>query len=261
VPTGCAIRASSNPTADPSIHLARWLVGLSGRERPEGEKDRAAPGNSLIEAHPIMSNPAPEVWPLLERLQGGDPTALAALFDFYRPRLRQMVRLRMGPATAARFDPSDVLQEAFLDATRQVDGYLKLQQVPVYVWLRGLTWERLLKLRRQHLGAGCRSALRELTLPDDSQAGLADRLLDPGASPGHTLLRQELCQRVRDALTRLDPDDAEVILMRHFEGLSNREVALTLGLSDAGASLRYGRALLRLKALLTADPLTGGSSP
>jgi RNA polymerase sigma-70 factor (ECF subfamily) len=198
---------------------------------------------------------------LVERLRGGDPTALADLFDFYRPRLRQMVRLRMGPATAARFDPSDVLQEAFLDAARQIDGYLKQQQVPVYIWLRSLTWERLIKLLHRHLGAGCRSALREMTLPDDSEAALAERLFDPAASPGHELLRQELRQRVRRALAALKPDDAEVILMRHFEGMSNREVALALGLSDAGASVRHGRALLRLKALLDADPLTRGDSP
>src|SRR5262245_45440391 len=100
-----------------------------------------------------MTDDPTEVQPLLDRLQGGSPEALAALFDHFRPRLRQMVRLRLGPGAAARFDPSDVLQDAFLDAARQLAGYLRRPAVPVYVWLRRLTWERLVKLQQRHLGA------------------------------------------------------------------------------------------------------------
>src|SRR5262245_19939649 len=178
-----------------------------------------------------MTDEPPEVRPLTERLRGGSVEALAALFDHYRPRLRQMVRLRLGPAAAARFDPSDVLQEAYLDATKGLAGYLARPAVPVYVWLRRLTWERLAKLRERHLGADRRSALREVALPADSAARLAGRLFDPADSPGRRALRREQCRRVREALGRLAADDYEVILMRHFEGLTNREVALALGLS------------------------------
>jgi RNA polymerase sigma-70 factor (ECF subfamily) len=197
-----------------------------------------------------MIDESPEVEPLLRRLRDGERDALALLFNYYRPRLRQMVRLRMDTRMAARVDPSDVLQEAYLDAARQVQSYLRRPAVAVYVWLRGLTWERLLNLQRDHLGAQRRAVDRELPLPAESSVHLARQLLAQGPSPSQGLLQDELRQRVQQALAALAPTDHEVILMRHFEGMSNREVAQTLGLSDSGATMRYGRALFRLKEIL-----------
>src|SRR5207244_9467827 len=104
-----------------------------------------------------MSSDASETESWLCDLREGNPSALPALFEHFRPRLRQMVRLRMDPRLAARVDASDVLQEAFMDAARQVDNYLRDPGVVFYVWLRGLAWKRLLKLQRQHLGAQCRA--------------------------------------------------------------------------------------------------------
>jgi len=196
---------------------------------------------------------------LLCRLRSGDRDALAALFDYYRPRLRQMVRLRMDARVAARFDASDVLQEAYLDAARQVQGYLQQSNVALYVWLRGLAWERLLNLQRQHLGAQCRTVQRAVPLPAESSALLTKALLAQGPSPSQALLQQELRARLQHALDRLDPADREVILMRHYEDMSNGEVAQALGLSPSGATMRYGRALFRLKETLLANLAAGES--
>jgi RNA polymerase sigma-70 factor (ECF subfamily) len=198
---------------------------------------------------------------LLRRLRTGDPDALAALFDYYRPRLRQMLRLRMDPRLAARLDASDVLQEAYLDAARQVQGYLRRPGVAPYVWLRGLAWERLLNLQRQHLGARCRAVQRERPLPAESSLVLAQALLAPGPSPSQALLQEELRCRLQRALEGLEPDDREVILMRHFEDMTNGEVAQALGLSASGATMRYGRALFRLKEVLLTSLATGESRP
>ncbi len=202
--------------------------------------------------------PETEVW--LRGLQEGRAEALAALFQFYQPRLRQMVRLRIDPRLAARVDVSDVLQETYLDAARQVASYLREPRVAFYVWLRGLTWERLLNVQRQHLGTQRRALGREVPLPAESSALLARQLLAAGSSPSAALLKEELRRRVQDALARLRPDDREVILLRHFENLSNTEVAQALGLSAAAATMRYGRALVRLKELLT-EGAAGGSAP
>jgi RNA polymerase sigma-70 factor (ECF subfamily) len=171
---------------------------------------------------------------------------LAVVFEEYRPRLRQMVRLRLDPRAAARIDPSDVLQETYLDAARRIGAYLRDPRVGVYVWLRGLAWQRLLKLHRTHLGTERRAAGLDLPLPDDS----AELLRALGDSPGQALAREENCRRVRRALAALAPADREVIMMRDFEGLSNAEVAEVLGVSPPGATMRYGRALFRLKELL-----------
>ena len=195
----------------------------------------------------------------IDQLRDGRREVLSVVFDYFRPRLRQMVRLRMEGPLRARIDPSDVLQEVYLDASRRVDDFVQDPKVSVFVWLRGLTGDRLKKLQRHHLGAQCRALGRELRLPEESSMLLARQLFDSGTSPSRMLLKVELRERVRSALARLDENDREMILMRHFEGMSNEEVAETLGLTPPGASMRHGRALARLKETLLAETSLGDS--
>jgi len=202
-----------------------------------------------------------EVEQLLGRLRTGDQQALGNLFALYRPRLQRMVELRLDPRMTARLDASDVLQEAYLDASQQAAAYLESPRVACYVWLRGLTWQRLIKLQRQHLGARRRATELEVSLPAGSSAVLASQLLDRGPCPGEAVLQEELRQRVQRALTLLQPTDQEIILLRDFEGLSNHEAAQTLGIADSAATMRYGRALVRLREVLTAEWPSGESRP
>jgi RNA polymerase sigma-70 factor (ECF subfamily) len=190
---------------------------------------------------------------LLQRIHQGDQEALGQLFDAYRPRLRRMVQTRMDVRVAARLDPSDVLQEAYLDAARQIDRYLHDRPVDVYVWLRGLTWQRLLKLQRAHLAAQCRAVAREQPMADDSSDVLAQQFLASDTGPEQRLVREEMRQRVQHALDQLKPSDREVILLRDVENMTNGEVAQALGLSPTAATMRYGRALFRLQGLLATD--------
>jgi RNA polymerase sigma-70 factor (ECF subfamily) len=208
-----------------------------------------------------MSAETPHTSEWLEQVRTGDTAALAELFHSYRPQLRRMVELRMDGRLAARLDPSDVLQEVYLDMAGQVDGYLCQPKVDFHIWLRGLTWERLLKLQRRHLGAECRAIGREQALPLESSGALARQLLAPGTSPSDAVVQEELRRRVQLALAKLEDNDREVIYMRDFEGMTNGEVAQTLGLSASGATMRYGRALFRLKEILTADWPAGESKP
>jgi RNA polymerase sigma-70 factor (ECF subfamily) len=208
-----------------------------------------------------MTDETPHTSACLQRVRTGDTAALADLFHAFRPQLRRMVELRLDGRLAARLDPSDVLQEVYLDMAGQMDCYLRQPKVNFYVWLRGLTWERLLKLQRRHLGAECRAIGREQALPLESSGALARQLLAPTASPSDALVQEELRHRVQLALAKLDDSDREVILMRDFEGMTNGEVAQTLVLSASGATMRYGRALYRLKEILTADWPAGESKP
>ncbi len=195
----------------------------------------------------------------LRRLRDGQTEVLAELFEYYRLRLERMVQLRLDTRLVGRVDPSDVLQEAYLDAAARIQDYLQEPAVTSYIWLRGLTRERLIRLHRRHLGAKCRTVERERALPEASSILLGEQLLARGSSPSKALRREELRGRVQGALDKLGPDDREVILMRHFEDMSNGEVAQVLNLNDSAASMRYGRAVFRLKQLLMADLTTGGS--
>ena len=170
-----------------------------------------------------------------------------------------MLTLRLDRRLSARVDVSDILQEVYLDVCGQINGYLENPAVEIYVWLRGITLERLFKVHRFHLGAKRRSVAREVSLLQESSDNLADQVLAAGSSPSHSLRRQELRERVQQAVNRLRPDDREVILMRDFEGMSNGEVAQALHLSDSAATMRYGRALFRLKEFLIAELAEGES--
>src|SRR5437879_4328816 len=99
---------------------------------------------------------------LLRRARAGDDAALGALFAHYHDRLSLMVRLRLDRRVYGRLDPSDVLQEAFLDVARRFPEYVAAPAVPFYLWLRTLTGQRLIDLHRQHLGAQMRDAGREV---------------------------------------------------------------------------------------------------
>jgi RNA polymerase sigma-70 factor (ECF subfamily) len=155
---------------------------------------------------------------------------------------------------AARVDPSDVVQEALLDAAQALDDYLRERPVPFYPWLRQLAWERLIELHRRHLHAQRRSVKREEPLAphlsDESAQQLADRVLARQSSPSDRAIRGELRSRIRAALDRLSESDREVLVLRHLEQLSTRETAAVLGIREGTVKLRHLRALERLRELL-----------
>jgi RNA polymerase sigma-70 factor (ECF subfamily) len=186
----------------------------------------------------------------LERAAEGDPGAFDELFGRHRDFLRLVVQLRMDARLRARVDPSDVVQEAQLDAFRRLRDFLDRRPMPFRLWLRMTTRERLLKVQRRHLHTGRRDAGRDVPLPEQSSLLLAGRLLAGGSTPSQRLDRGETARRVREAVAALPEADREVLLMRNFEGLSNQEVAYLLGLDPATASKRHGRALLRLRQAL-----------
>lgn len=196
---------------------------------------------------------------LLQRAKAGDAAALGDLFAHYRDRLRKMIRLRLDRRVAGRLDPSDVLQDAYLDVARRFAGYVAAPRVPFYVWLRELTGQRLIDLHRQHLGARMRDAAQEVSLhrgalPQASSASLAQQLLAGLTSPTQAAIRAEMQLKLQDALNSMDPIDREVVVLRHFEELNNIETAAVLGIEPSAASKRYLRAIRRLKAILDQVP-------
>ncbi len=196
---------------------------------------------------------------LLRRALDGERQALAELFTRYRERLRQMVRLRLDRRLQGRLDPSDVLQEAYLDFARRLPEYAANPSLPFFLWLRGLTGQRLIDLHRQHLGAKMRDAAQEVSLyrgalPQASSVSLAAQLLGRLTSASRAAIRAETQIRVQEALNSMDPLDREVLTLRHFEMLSNEESAQVLGIKKSAASNRYVRALKRLRDILSGLP-------
>jgi len=200
-----------------------------------------------------------EIIRLVERLRAGDRAALGELFDRCRDRLSRMVDLRLDPRLRARLDPSDVVQDAFLDASRRVDDYLSDPKLPPFLWLRLVVGERLVNLHRHHIGAKMRDAGREVSLyrdasPQASTAALASMLLGRQTSPTQAAQRAERLLRVQEALNSLEPVDREILALRHFEQLNRAEAAQALGITEEAGAKRYIRALRRIKDLLSKMP-------
>jgi RNA polymerase sigma-70 factor, ECF subfamily len=202
-----------------------------------------------------MSSEAEADQALMRRICAGEQHALGELLGAHRERLRRMVQLRRDRRLQGRIDPSDVIQEAFLDASRRLGEYAGDPTMPPFLWLRFLTAQRLVTLHRVHLGVKGRDAGREVSLhsgplPAADSRSLAAQLLGRMTTPSRAAIRAEIQIKIQDALNVMDPIDREILALRHFEELNNSETAAVLGLHKAAASNRYVRALRRLKEIL-----------
>jgi RNA polymerase sigma-70 factor (ECF subfamily) len=206
-----------------------------------------------------MTGEASETAGLLRRAAQGDQAAWGALLVRSRDRLRRMVALRLDRRLQGRVDPSDIIQEACIDASARLAEYARQPDMPFFLWLRFLTGQRLVRVHRQHLGAEMRDVAREVSLyrgalPAATSAALAAQLLGRDTRPSEAAVRAERSIRLQEALNSMDPLDREVLALRHFEQLSNAEAARVLGLQEGAAAKRYVRALKRLRLILDARP-------
>jgi RNA polymerase sigma-70 factor (ECF subfamily) len=179
----------------------------------------------------------------------------AELLAQHRGRLRGLIELRMDNRIRGRVDPSDIVQEAYLEASERLVSYLERPELPFFVWLRLITLQKLALMYRRHFGTQSRAlgrevSLADISLPDEASEALTSVLMGRGESPSDAAEKGERRQRLHDALESLEPIDREVLVLRHFEELTNAEAAAVLGLKPTAASNRYVRALKRLEELL-----------
>jgi RNA polymerase sigma-70 factor (ECF subfamily) len=195
----------------------------------------------------------------LLRASAADPRVLGLVWERFRERLRRLVRLRLDRRLQGRVDPSDVLQEAFVDFQTRAGDYLKQPDMPFFLWLRFLTGQRLQLLHRHHLGTQMRDAGREVSLhrgamPQATSVSLAAQLLGRFTSVTQAVQRAEMQLILQEAINAMDPIDREILALRHFEELSNEETAQVLGIKSSAASSRHIRALKRLRGALRTTP-------
>lgn len=190
----------------------------------------------------------------LQQASLAGPEAVLSLLDEYRPKLRRMVALRMDRRIQQRVDPSDVLQEAYLEATQRLSEYLERPKVPLFVWLRFLTHQKMLQFQQRHLGVQARDTRQEVSLQKTygkaTSAAIAAHLVGKDDTPAIAAVKAEMRLQLEAGLDELDELDREVLALRHFEQLKNGEVATILGVSEKAASKRYFRALTRLKRII-----------
>ena len=185
----------------------------------------------------------------------GDPEAVALLLEDFRVRIARMLTVRMDPRLRGRLDASDVIQDTFIEVQQRIGDYRRRRDMPFFLWVRFLAGQKLAQMHRKHLGASQRDARRELPdvlkkVPGATTATLAGALMSSGVTPSEVAMRMEDEQRLIHVLDELRELDRDVLALRHFEGLSNLEVAQLLGIEPSAASRRYVRALARLQEKL-----------
>lgn len=195
---------------------------------------------------------------LLERVRSHDPQALSDLFARSRERLRKMIRLRLDRRLRGKFDSSSVLQQVYLDVCRRIGEYQAEPAQSFFLWLRRVAGERIQAMHRQYLGdkvwdAGQELSLYRGALPEVNSVSLAAQLLGDRAV-SQAAMRADMLLRLQEALNSMDRFDREVLAMCHFEELTEGEMATVLGIDKDMATVRYLRALKRLKEILNSIP-------
>ena len=209
---------------------------------------------------------ANSIWPdgevtveLLNNVRDGKTVAVEELMDRHRNSLRRMIQLRLDQRLIQRMDVSDVIQDVLIEANRRLTDYLNNPVIPFHLWIRQIAKDRIIDAHRRHRVSAKRSIDREQPQPgkgpfDQSSIELANQFRDKALTPAAAATQRELAQQIEAAVQMLRDNDREIILMRHYEQLNNQEIAQSLGLTEPAASMRYLRALKRLREIIEGMP-------
>jgi RNA polymerase sigma-70 factor (ECF subfamily) len=187
---------------------------------------------------------------LIDQARRGEDVARQGLLARYRGRLRGIIAARLDRRLSARLDPSDVVQDVLIVASRALTSYLERPALPFGAWLRQFAGDRLVDLHRKHVRAGRRSVAREVPRPHDGGSGEGWMAPWHDNGPHRETELSELRGALRDALMRLSSGDRELLTLRHLEQRTTREAAQVLGISEGALRVRHVRALRRLRDLL-----------
>lgn len=200
---------------------------------------------------PHTVSPAPEQ--LLALARSGNDAALGELLERYRNYLRLLVRVQIGRRLRRKVDPSDVVQQAFLDAHRGFGGFRGTAEAELVAWLRQIAASVIARQVRQYAGTQRREVGLERALEDEmaqSSCALDRGLMAAQSSPSWRAARREEAVLVADALAQLPEHYREVIVLRHLEGLPPDEVAERMGRTADSVRKLWARALVQLRGIL-----------
>jgi RNA polymerase sigma-70 factor (ECF subfamily) len=201
------------------------------------------------------AEPDPEQ--LLQRARDGSSAALGRLLQLYESYLALLARLQIGKRLQGKLDPSDLVQETFLEAHRDFAQFRGHTEAEFVSWLRQILATNLANLVRHYYGTKRRDVRleRELAVDLDRSSQVLDRgLVAAQSTPSQQAARREQAVLLADALGRLPPDYREVIILRHLEGLPFAEVARRLGRTLDSVEKLWARALARLRRSLGDAP-------
>jgi len=203
--------------------------------------------------HPSASgNEAPSnVRALLAAYRAGDAEAGDRLLGRFAPWLKLLARLQWESRFRAKWDPSDVVQQTMIEAVKAFPQFRGTSEPEFIAWLRQILAHALAHEVRRYAGTQKRDVRVEVSFDQElsqTSGRLGDRLAARDDDlPGQQVARRERERLLAAVLDRLPEDYREVIILRHFEGLSHDEVAERLGRQSGAVRMLWVRALARLR--------------
>ncbi len=217
-----------------------------------------------------MTQDLPDPMTLVARARSGEADALGQLCDLYRNYLRMLARTGLGPRLRERVELSDVVQETLIEVVRQFPAFTGQDEVALVGWLRRLIAQKLADLGRFH--SRVKRGGGEVQLPLDvplnpgeppAQGGadafgrssrLAELLTISQTSPSEAASQREATVLLADALTKLPPEQAEILWLYHVDGLSFETIGQRLGISRKVARGLWAKGLASLRRSLGIAP-------
>jgi RNA polymerase sigma-70 factor (ECF subfamily) len=193
-----------------------------------------------------------ELLGLLAEARGGNTDALGRLLQQYRSYLRLLARLQVSPELQQKLDPSDLVQDSLLEAQCSFPDFRGQTEAELTSWLRQILANNAAN-QWQRFQTGMRMLDMEQRFHERCQSSsqaLERALASYESSPSERLHRRERAVLLADALERLPGDYREVLVLRHFEGLTLLEVANRMNRTEDSVKKLWARAVPRLRRLL-----------
>jgi len=201
-----------------------------------------------------MSEPiGPVTESLLDQARGGDVQALGQLLESYRAYLTLLAQVQIGRRLQGKVDAADVVQDAFLGASRDFGQFRGTTEKEFLGWLRQILAYVLANLVRHYQGAQRRDVRleRQLTIELDQSSHALDRgLVADQSSPSQQAVRREQAVLLSEALARLPELWRDLLVLRHLEGLTFPEVAQRMGRTVDSVKKQWPRALASLRRVM-----------
>lgn len=174
---------------------------------------------------------------LIQKIQAGDRDAWKGFLERYRDEMLFAVRARLGPGLRAHLESEDILQSVLLEAIGEVNAFERRAPGSLGGFIATLIGRKI-KDRADTFAAQKRRG----TIPLGEEA---DRLPAPGVG----YKDPERYERIESLLERLPDEMRAIVVLRKIDGLSSRDSATALGITDDAARKLYSRAMARLAAL------------
>src|SRR5262245_32587547 len=193
---------------------------------------------------------------LLAEALNGRKEYLGRLLQLYSNYLIILARTQLDERIRARVSPSDIVQETLLEAHRDFGGFRGRSATEFLAWLRQILVHNLARVVERHVIAEKRDVRREVAMDNISASlersamRLAHVLADDAASPSPVAVHGEHLRVLADSLTELPDDYRDVIVLRHMEGLSFKEIGERMDKTEGAVRMLWLRAMDRLRSLL-----------